>query len=109
MIGYRDFMSERNFPIGSEDGTGILNGTIDDEPVSAGETGDAALTDDSARDTGVEEVIIGEIPDTSDLAHMLWTARCTNPAHGLLGTYESRELAEQAKERHLHDPQGHQA
>ena len=47
------------------------------------------------------EVIIGEIPDAHDLSHMLWTARCTVPSHGLLGTFENREEAENAKRAHL--------
>jgi hypothetical protein len=47
------------------------------------------------------EVIVGEIPDPGDLSHMLWTARCTIPAHGLLGTFERQEEADAAKRQHL--------
>jgi hypothetical protein len=70
---------------------------------SAGETGEAVDVDvdDAARDAGLAEVIIGEIPDAHDLSHMLWTARCTVPSHGLLGTFESQEEAENAKRAHL--------
>jgi hypothetical protein len=67
---------------------------------SAGEMGQAA------EDAGLGEVIVGEIPDPNDLTHMVWTARCTIPAHGLLGTFEDQAQAEQAKERHLLTHQG---
>jgi hypothetical protein len=45
--------------------------------------------------------VVGEIPDADDLTRMLWTARCTFPPHGILGSFESRELAERAKTSHL--------
>jgi hypothetical protein len=67
-----------------------------DPTASAGESGAAVNVPES----GVE-VIVGEIPDTEDLAHMLWTARCT--VHGLLGTYPDRVTAEAAKDGHLVD------
>jgi hypothetical protein len=60
-----------------------------DPTFSAGEVGEAADADSAARDAGLAEVIVGEIPDAHNLAHMLWTARCTVPSHGLLGTFES--------------------
>ena len=44
---------------------------------------------------------MGEIPDADDLTRWLWTARCTVPTHGLLGTFATREAAESAKQRHL--------
>ena len=69
---------------------------LSDEP---GQMGGAAPG--GAEDAGRPEVIIGEIPDAHDLSVMLWTARCTLPAHGLLGTFESREDAERLRERHL--------
>ena len=65
---------------------------------AAGEKGTA---DDSAFDAGLGEVIVGEIPDADDLTRMLWTARCTVPTHGLLGTFPTHEAAETAKQRHL--------
>jgi hypothetical protein len=99
-------MSELHDPFTSPDEGDGLSGAIAGEPFSAGETGDAVADDHSAQDAGLEEVIVGEIPDASDLARMLWTARCTNPSHGLLGTYENQELAEQAKEWHLIDAHG---
>jgi hypothetical protein len=68
---------------------------------SAGEVGEAVDGDGAARDAGLGDVIIGEIPDAYNLAHMLWTARCTVPSHGLLGTFENREMAEHAKRTHL--------
>src|ERR1035441_330621 len=64
--------------------------------------------DDSAFDAGLGEIIVGEIPDADDLTRWLWTARCTVPTHGLLGTFATREAAESAKQRHLlvaHDGQ----
>jgi hypothetical protein len=72
-----------------------------EETFSAGEVGEAAGADDAGEDAGLGEVIIGEIPDAHNLAHMLWTARCTVPSHGLLGTFENREMAEAAKRTHL--------
>ena len=74
---------------------------IGDPTFSAGEVGDAADADGAARDAGLAEVIVGEIPDANNLAHMLWTARCTVPSHGLLGTFENQEEAENAKRAHL--------
>jgi len=68
---------------------------------SAGEVGEAVDADDAGVDAGLGDVIIGEIPDAHNLAHMLWTARCTVPSHGLLGTFETREMAEDAKRTHL--------
>ncbi len=53
----------------------------------------------------VVDVVVGEIPDTEDLSHMLWTTRCDE--HGLLGTFEDRDLAKSLQEQHLvemHDP-----
>jgi hypothetical protein len=78
-----------------------LRRAVADGTFSAGETGEAVDVDNAARDAGLAEVIIGEIPDAHDLSHMLWTARCTAPSHGLLGTFESREEAENAKRAHL--------
>jgi hypothetical protein len=68
---------------------------------SAGEVGEAVDGDGAGVDAGLGDVIIGEIPDAHDLARMLWTARCTVPSHGLLGTFENREMAEAAKRTHL--------
>jgi hypothetical protein len=68
---------------------------------AAGETGKAVAAPSPARGDETVEVIIGEIPDTHDLAHMLWTARCTYPPHGLLGHFATRDEAEQAKVEHL--------
>lgn len=63
---------------------------------SAGETGEAEglLTDRT-------EIIVGEIPEADDPTIMLWTARCTDPAHDLLGHFHSRSDAEEAGSRHL--------
>ena len=45
--------------------------------------------------------IVGEIPNTQDLTPMVWAARCSDPDHGLLGYFATREDAEGAKEKHL--------
>jgi hypothetical protein len=71
------------------------------DTASAGEMGEAAGASTAAVDAGLGEVIVGEIPDAHDLSHLLWTARCTIPAHGLLGTFETQSQAEQAKQQHL--------
>jgi hypothetical protein len=76
---------------------------MDQGSTSTGSTGssggDAAAG--SAQDAGSAEVIVGEIPDASDLTHMLWTTRCTFSAHGLLGTFEDKEAAEKVRGEHL--------
>lgn len=67
------------------------------EPLSPGEFGSA---------TGFEaqagaDVIIGEVPDPEHPTVMLWTARCSDQDHDLLGTFGSRDEAEAAKRDHL--------
>jgi hypothetical protein len=84
-----------------------LGGDTPTATVSAGELGAAVDGDGAAQDVGLAEVIVGEIPDAHNLSHMLWTARCTVPAHGLLGTFESQEEAETAKRTHLLTVHGH--
>ena len=68
----------------------------EDETFSAGETGEAQ--GDSSRRP---EVIIGEIPKAEDPTSMCWTARCTEPAHDLLGHFETRSEAEVVAARHM--------
>ena len=67
-----------------------------EDTFSAGETGEA----EDVR-TDRTEVIIGEIPAADDPTIMLWTARCTDPAHDLLGHFDSRSEAERAGTRHF--------
>ena len=67
-----------------------------EDTFSAGETGEA---EDAPTDRA--EMIIGEIPAADDPTIMLWTARCTDPAHDLLGHFDSRSEAEEAGHRHL--------
>ena len=50
---------------------------------------------------GRVEVFIGEIPAPEDSTTMLWTARCNDASHGLLGHFATRDEAESAKEEHL--------
>jgi hypothetical protein len=83
---------------GAGDLTRELNERAVEGTLSAGETGEA---DAAAQDAGLGDVIVGEIPDPHDLTRMLWTARCTVPSHGLLGTFEGREAAENARRQHL--------
>jgi hypothetical protein len=66
--------------------------------VSAGETGAAT---DAASSSGAIDVIIGEIPAADDPTVLLWTARCSEPDHDLLGTFETRAEAERAGDDHL--------
>ena len=66
-----------------------------DETFSAGETGEAAEA------TAAGEIIIGEIPAAEDPSTMLWTARCTEATHDLLGHFATRSEAEDAGARHL--------
>lgn len=68
----------------------------EDLTFSAGETGEAK----EASSIGAE-IIIGEIPAAEDPTTMLWTARCTETAHDLLGHFGSRSEAEEAGDRHL--------
>jgi hypothetical protein len=68
----------------------------EDETFSAGETGEATEVS-SARG----EVIIGEIPAAEDPTTLLWTARCTDASHGLLGHFGARSEAEDAGAHHL--------
>lgn len=67
-----------------------------DETLSAGETGEA-----TEASTAEIEIIIGEIPAADDPTTMLWTARCTEMAHDLLGWFDTRSEAEEAGARHL--------
>lgn len=52
------------------------------------------------------EVIIGEIPDARDSTKMLWTARCQDADHDLLGTFDTRDQAEAAGTKHLQSAHG---
>jgi hypothetical protein len=67
-----------------------------DETHSPGETG--AATDARA---AVAEIVVGEIPAADDPTTMLWTARCTEEDHDLLGHFDTRPQAEDAGARHL--------
>jgi hypothetical protein len=70
-------------------------------PISSGDVGPAVDANGAATDAGQAQVVVAETPDTHDLTHVVWMARCTFPPHGLLGTFESQELAERAKTSHL--------
>ncbi len=67
-----------------------------DETLSAGETGEA-----TGASAPRAEIIIGEIPAADDPTTMLWTARCTEEDHDLLGHFDTRPEAEDAGARHL--------
>lgn len=66
--------------------------------LSAGEFGEADGA--TAAQTGAE-VFVGEIPAEDDPTTMLWTARCSDPSHDLLGHFPTREDAEAARAEHL--------
>jgi hypothetical protein len=51
-------------------------------------------------------VVVGEIPAADDPTNMLWTARCSEQSHDLLGHFETREEAEQARSAHLQQAHG---
>jgi hypothetical protein len=70
----------------------------EDETFSAGETGAA---DSGSPCFSGAEVVIGEIPAADEPTTMLWTARCSEPAHDLLGHFGTRDEAESARTEHL--------
>jgi hypothetical protein len=72
-----------------------------DEAVSAGELGQAVNANSPAGDMGQADVVIGEIPEADDPTQLVWTARCTFPPHGQLGSFDTQKLAERAKTSHL--------
>jgi hypothetical protein len=68
--------------------------------ISAGEGGGAAVV--GSADPGPNaEVVIGKIPDPDDLTVLLWTARCSDPQHDLLGHFDSEQAACEAKQSHI--------
>lgn len=74
-----------------------------DDTFSAGEVGAA---DTAAGGASEAEVVVGEIPAAEDPTTMLWTARCSEPAHDLLGHFDTREAAETARREHLKSAHG---
>lgn len=66
------------------------------ETFSAGESGEAA--EDSSE---MPEIIVGEIPAAEDPSTLLWTARCSDARHDLLGHFETRPEAEAAGAEHI--------
>jgi hypothetical protein len=66
--------------------------------VAAGEEG---ATTDAASSTRAIDVIIGEVPAADNPTVLLWTARCGDPDHDLLGKFETRADAEEARDDHL--------
>lgn len=67
--------------------------------------GEAGAADEGPAPTGTE-VVIGEIPAADDPTTMLWTARCDDAAHDLLGHFPSRDAAEKARVEHLEAEHG---
>jgi hypothetical protein len=67
----------------------------------AGEEGAAA-----AAPTTAVEVIVGEIPLPDDPTSLVWTARCSDPGHDLLGHFETRHEAERMRSDHLKSAHG---
>ena len=56
---------------------------------------------DAASSSRAIDVIIGEVPAADDPTVLLWTARCSDLDHDLLGKFETRADAEQARDDHL--------
>ncbi len=54
-----------------------------------------------SRASGPVEVVVGEIPAADDPTTMLWTVRCSLPAHDLIGHFDTRSEAEQVRADHL--------
>ena len=73
----------------------------DDRTLSAGEEGAAA-----DHTGGGNEVVIGEIPAADEPTTMVWTARCSDATHDLLGHFSTREDAERARQEHLESAHG---
>jgi hypothetical protein len=78
-----------------------LSTAVREGSISAGEEGNAGDAEILTAGGAKVEVIIGEIPDIHDLATMLWTARCSDPEHDLLGHFDTQEAAIAAKDDHL--------
>ena len=51
--------------------------------------------------SGPVRVVVGEIPAAHDPTTMLWTARCEDTEHDLLGHFATRDEAEAARREHL--------
>jgi hypothetical protein len=86
----------RNASPGDDLATAAEEGSI-----SAGEAGRAVDGAGSSTSRPDVEVIIGERPDANDITVMRWTARCSDPEHDLLGSFDSEQEARQAKDAHL--------
>ena len=69
---------------------------------SAGEAGSA----EGAASASIADVVVGEIPAAEEPTTMLWTARCSDTDHDLLGRFRSREEAEKARAEHLASAHG---
>jgi len=74
-----------------------------EETFSAGETGAA---EGVVGGPSATEVVIGEIPAADEPTTMLWTARCSEPTHDLLGHFGTRDEAETARTEHLRTAHG---
>jgi hypothetical protein len=80
--------------------TDELDEAAEEGTLSAAE-GAVPVPGDGVQLPGRVEVFIGEIPAPEDSTTILWTARCNDASHGLLGHFATREEAETAKEEHL--------
>jgi hypothetical protein len=94
-------MSENTESSPLPDGEPDAGTALSQDSFSLGETGEALDTAAPSTDVGQSEVIVGEIPDAHEITRLVWTARCTFPPHGLLGTFPDREGAELKKREHL--------
>jgi hypothetical protein len=84
-----------------------MSETAESPQPSDGDSAETALREGSVaaaaptEEAGQAEVIVGEIPDAHEITKLVWTARCTFPPHGLLGTFPDRQQAEEMKREHL--------
>ena len=81
---------------------------VDQQAVREGtlSAGEAGAADGGAKAHSRIEVVIGEIPAADEPTTMLWTARCSEPSHDLLGHFDTREDAEKARAEHLASAHG---
>jgi hypothetical protein len=77
-----------------------------EETFSAGEAGEAGAADGVTGGLSRTEVVIGEIPAADEPTTMLWTARCSEPTHDLLGHFGTRDEAETTRTEHLRTAHG---
>lgn len=69
--------------------------------LSPGEVAPSDLDEPAGQAPTSVDVVVGKLPSEEDATTMFWTAVCSVPEHDLVGRFETREQAEQAREEHL--------